>query len=83
MAAKRNQVVEVEDLQNLEEPILKASIHGVLTSLSPITKGRKANNFEGTISDGTGKARIVGFSSSQQKSFNSFLGKREAIQLSN
>ena len=68
--------MEVEDLQNLSKPIAKASIHEVITSISPIKKGRKANYFEGTISDGSGKARLVGFNSAQQKLSSSHRGHR-------
>lgn len=38
----------------METLIDKASIHGVVTSLSPMKKGKNVSSFEGYISNGTG-----------------------------
>ena len=58
---KRNGRVE-----SLDEPLSTASVHGVISSLSPIKKGCKSNYFDGSVSDGKSKVRLVGFSPSQQ-----------------
>ena len=42
-----------------------ASVHGVLTSVSPVKKGRRQNYFEGKVSNGNSKLRFVGFNSKQ------------------
>ena len=63
---KRKHVeLEVDEVESLEEPISTASIHGVISSLSPIKKGRKSNYFDGSVSNGKSKVRLVGFSPSQ------------------
>lgn len=83
MAAKRNLIkcFDIQELQQLEKPIPKANVEGVITGLSPTKKGRNSTFFDGTLSDGRAKTRMVGFSSLQQKSLDGFLGKRETIQL--
>ena len=52
MASKRNKE-EVEDFEEVDEPLASASVHGVISSLSPIKKGRNSNYFDGTVSDGS------------------------------
>lgn len=52
---------EVESLDAVDKPVLSANIHGMITSLSPVKKGRMRNYFDGTVSDGTSKLRMVGF----------------------
>ena len=37
MASKRKN--DVEDFEDLDEPVANASVHGVISSLSPIKKG--------------------------------------------
>lgn len=58
---------EVEKFDEVDKGIPSASVYGVLTSLSPVKKGRKQNYFEGTVSDGSNKLRLVGFVSNHQK----------------
>ena len=57
--------LDVVEVESLDEPLSTASVHGVITSLSPIKKGRKSNCFDGNVSDGKSKVRLVGFSPSQ------------------
>ena len=63
--------------------IPSARVHGVLTSISPVKKGRKQNYFEGKLSDGSSKVRFVGFDSKQQKSMSELLTKKRAIEIKN
>ena len=72
MARKRRSIYEVEDLDTLDQPIPKAKVHGVITSLSPVKKGRTCSYFDGTLADGTSKIRVVGFSSSQQNIISNY-----------
>lgn len=51
----------------MAKPVGSANVHVVISSLSPIKRGRKSNYFEGTVSDGKLKLRLVGFSQAQQK----------------
>ena len=78
--AKRT-LEEVENFDNLEKGIASASVHGVLTSLSPVKKGRKQNYFEGKLSDGSSKLCFVSFDSRQQKKMSDMLMKKRAIEI--
>ena len=80
MASKRKRA-ELKDLDSLEEPVSNASVHGVLCSLSPVKKGRKSSYFEGVVSDGKSKVRLVGFSNTQQLKMREFMDNKKAIHL--
>ena len=56
---------EPNQLDDIDEPILNASVHGAITSLSPIKKSHNANFFDGTIADESCKLWFVGFNSDQ------------------
>ena len=72
---------EVESLDAVDKPVSSANIHGMITSLSPVKKGRMRNYFDGTVSDGTSKLRMVGFNVKQQMAMNDFLERKEAVEL--
>ena len=55
-----------------------ASIHGVISSLSPIKKGCKSNC---TISDGKSKVRLVGFNPLQRTRMKILMDKKQAVKL--
>ena len=74
---------EVENFDELDKGIGSASLHGVLTSVSPVKKGRKQNYFDGKLSDGNSKLRFVGFDSKQQKKMSDMLTKKRAIEIKN
>ena len=78
--ARKRQFHEIEDFDSVEQPIPSASLHGVVTSLSPL-KGAKSAYFDGTVSDGTSKLRLVGFSTKQQKLMEDFMAKKQPIEL--
>lgn len=44
-----------------DEPISSANVHIVVTSLSPLKKGRKLSYFDGTVSDGSTCRPVVAF----------------------
>ena len=52
-----------EEMSNLKDAGTSenATVHGVITSLSPMKKGRSSNFFHTNISDGETKLRLVGF----------------------
>ena len=79
--ARKRQFHEIEDFDSVEQPIPSASLHGIVTSLSPLKKGVKSAYFDGTVSDGTSKLRVVGFSTKQQKLMEDFMVKKQPIQL--
>ena len=51
-------------------------MYGVLTSISPVKKGRKQNYFEGTVTDGSSKLRLVGFNTKLQKQISDMMSKK-------
>jgi len=51
----------INQLSDLDQPIYSTCVHGGLTDLSPVKKGKKSDYFEGTLSDGTSNIRLVGF----------------------
>ena len=61
----------------------RKSIYGTLTSVSPMRKGRKQNYFEGTVSNGTSKLRLVGFVPKVQRELNDIFSNREPIEIEN
>ena len=42
------------------------NIHGAITAVSPIKRGRKSNFFDATLADSSGTMRVVGFNMQQQ-----------------
>ena len=74
---------EVEKFDEVNTAIPGARVHGVLTCVSPVKKGRKQNYFEGKLSDGSSKVRFVGFDSKQQKTMSDMLTKKRAIEIKN
>ena len=56
----------ISHLDEINEPIPSAIIHGAITQISPIKKGRNSNFFDATLSDNTSSVRLVGFTPQQQ-----------------
>ncbi len=82
MAGQKRTFKEVDTLDSNSTPISSANIHGVVTSLSPVKKGKTTVYFDGTVSDGASKIRLVGFSSKQRKVMEDFMSKRQPVKLS-
>jgi len=84
--ASKRSFKEVDNFDVVEKGMASASVHGVLTSASPVRKGinlRKQNYFEGKLSDGSSKLRLIGFDSKQQKIMSEMLPKKQAIEIEN
>jgi len=79
--ASKRSFEEVDNFNVVEKGMASASVHGVLTSVLPVRKGRKQNYFEGKLSDGSSKLRFVGFDSKQQKKMSEMLPKKQAIEI--
>ncbi len=78
MASKRK--LEFEDIVSVTEASDSASVHGVVTYLSPVKKSKKGSNyFNATVSDGKTTCRLVGFKDSQQKKLKEAMEKKETI----
>ena len=56
MSGRKRTWEESDQLDGMEEPIASASLHGAITSLSPIKKGRNTSYFDGTIADESKKS---------------------------
>ena len=73
--------VEICELWSIENAAAKITVHGMMTALLPLKKGRSCNHFEGFISDKTDKTRVVGFSSSQQRVLSEFMENKQAVMI--
>ena len=59
--------MELPSLESVSEPVLSTCIDGAVTGLSIVKKGKKNSYFDGSVSDGKTKLRIVGFRGGQHK----------------
>ena len=85
MARKRT-IDEVESIQVdsrdvLDKPVASANVNAVITSLSPVKKGRTRNYFEGTVCDGKAKLRLVGFNLSQRTLMDNYIKSKGTVDL--
>ena len=81
--ARKRLFHEVADFASVTTPHPNANIHAAVTTLSPVKKGRSSIYFDGTLTDGTSKIRMVGFSSDQRKKLASFADSSQSVQLIN
>ena len=58
-----------------------AIVHGVISSLSPMKKGKTSNFFHGNLTDGKTHLRVVGFQDAQRKRLVSYQNDSSAISL--
>ena len=80
MARKRP--LEVTDFDKIgPEPIPSATVHCVVTSLSPIKKGRKSKFFDGNATDGKTNKRLLSFSEKQLELLQKFRSAKETVEL--
>lgn len=79
--ARKRQLEEIDDLESVSQPALSACIDGVVTGLSIVKKGKKNSYFDGSVSDGKTKLRIVGFRGGQHKAIKDFLTKKTPLRL--
>ena len=81
--AKRS-LQEFLDLSCVEKPSQHAKLHGIVASVSPMKKSKSScSYFDGQLTDGTHKIRVVGFDDEQQKKLAAAYSKKEPITLSN
>ena len=82
MARKRS-CEDIEQISNVDRPIASTRLHGAITCLSPIKKGRKSLFFDGTLADATSKIRVVGFDAHQQRKLQEYHQNNVAVELDN
>ena len=80
--AKRS-LQEFLEVSSVDEPTTSAMIHGVVSTVSPMKKGRKCQYFNGTLTDGQKDIRILGFDEAQQKKLKESFISKQAIVLGN
>ena len=59
--ARKRQFEKIDNLESVSQPVLSACIDGVVTGLSIVKKGKKNSYFDGSVSNGKTKLRIVVF----------------------
>ena len=74
---------DISQLEEIDEPCTSINVHGAVTSISPIKKGRKALFFDATLADTTSKVRVVGFSPQQQILLNDLHKTGSPVELTN
>ena len=71
-----------DDIVSVNEPSSSATLHGVVTSLSPMKKGKSCEYFDGSLSDETANIRFVGFSTSVRRKPLQHKEKNDPVTLS-
>ena len=66
----------------LSQPSSSATLHGAVTSLSPMKKGKSCEYFDGSLSDQTANIRFVGFSTSVRRKLLQHKEKSDPVTLS-
>ena len=80
MAKKRT----IREFDNIDDgPAVNITIHGAVTSLSPVKRGRCSIFFDGMLADETSKIRLVEFDVAQQKKLQDFQLKKIPVELVN
>ena len=79
MANKRScEVVEFDDVSSVVQPSANAKIHGVVTTVSPMKKGKSCGFFDAEICDDKGSMRVFGFDSSVRRRLLEYQSDEEA-----
>ena len=80
---RKRKFSEIEQLDNVDQPLPNSCVHGAITSISPVKRGRGAPYFDGMLADDTSKIRFVGFESFQQKKLFNFQEKNVPVKIEN
>ena len=80
MASKRK--LEFSDVASVEQPVDSASVHGVVSFVSPIKVSQRGGDyFNGTLSDGKATIKLVGFRGAQQAKIKELMEREQAVVL--
>ena len=74
---------DFNSLDEIDEPSTSVNVHGAITTISPVKKGRKTVFFDATLADTTSKVRLVGFSPQQQLILSDLHNTSSAVELDN
>ena len=84
MARKRSRSYEeFGDISALERPIATTKLHGAITSLSPVKKGRNSIFSDGMLADEKSKIQFVGFDAHQQRRLHEYHQRNVPVELAN
>ena len=78
-SGRKRAVEEIEDYSDIDSERETANLHGVVRNLSPVKKGRRASYFEGHMTDGTSRMRLIGFKAEQRKKLLEFSESGAAV----
>ena len=81
--SKKRKFSEIEQIDDVKGPLPNSSIHGAITSLSPIKPRRKSAYFDGMLADNSSRIRFVGFEPLQQKKLVSLQQQNVPVQIDN
>ena len=56
--AKKRTYEEIDHIDDVDGPATNTTIHGAITALSPVKKGRNSLFFDGTLADDTSTIRL-------------------------
>ena len=73
MASRKRPITEVVSFDKISDAAPSAKVYRTVTSVSQMKRGKKQNYFEGSLSDGTTKIRLVGFIPKVQRQLNEIL----------
>ena len=74
--AKKRTYKKIDHIDDIDDPTTNTTIHGAITALSPVKKGRNCIFFDGSLEDDTSTMRLVGFAAAQQKNMKNTSRKR-------
>ncbi len=82
---KRRLFKEYDDVSSIDQASQNATIHGVVAAVSPqmLTSKSGKNYFDGSLTDGKKKIRLVGFDEEKRARLAAFRTKKEAVALQN
>ena len=82
MAKRKLEFADYEEIDGIDKEIGSASIHGVVTHVSPVKVLKKGNRyFHGEVSNGKSTLRFVGFVASQQRQLKEFQQTRKLEEM--
>lgn len=77
---KFREILEVDNLEDLL-PASNLTVHGVVTYISPVKKGKRSLFFDGLLADTTCSQRLFGFTGGQQQKLHDFHERKIAVEI--
>ena len=81
--AQKRKLTEDFDIVSAATPADSANIHGVVSSFSPIKKGKRTDFFEAKLTDGEQQMRVVGFHESLREKLAKSQDQCKSVSLQN